>query len=81
MEYTPAEYQRGRGEINSGNHGGYITLIVDALAEAAIGICWNMCGAKTLLGVAIMGTFILWAVRHPTDKSKKIIKQDAISNL
>ena len=47
-----------------------ITLVVGILAEATIGISWNMRGVGTLLGVAIMGAFILWAVWHPTDKGK-----------
>ena len=45
-----------------------ITLVVDVLAEATIDISWNMRGAGTLLGVAIMGAFILWAVRHTKNK-------------
>ena len=45
-----------------------ITLAVGVLAEATIGITWNMRGVGTLLGVAIMGAFILWAVRHPKDR-------------
>ena len=45
-----------------------ITLVVGVLAEATIGISWNMRGVGTLLGVAIMGSFILWAVRHPKAK-------------
>ena len=45
-----------------------ITLAVGILAEATIGITWNMRGVETLLGVAIMGAFILWAVRHPKDR-------------
>lgn len=45
-----------------------ITLAVGVLAEATIGISWNMRGIGTLLGVAIMGAFILWTVRHPKDK-------------
>ena len=47
-----------------------ITLVVGILAEATIGISWNMRGVGTLLGVAIMGAFILWAVRHPKDREK-----------
>ena len=45
-----------------------ITLVVGVLADATIGISWNMRGIGTLLGVAIMGAFIGWAVRHPKDK-------------
>lgn len=45
-----------------------ITLVVGVLAEATIGVSWNMQGVGTLLGIAIMGAFILWAVRHPKDK-------------
>lgn len=45
-----------------------ITLVVGVLAEATIGISWNMRGVGTLLGVVIMGAFILRAVRHPKDK-------------
>ena len=47
-----------------------ITLAVGVLAEATIGISWNMRGVGTLLGVAIMGAFILWAVRYPKDREK-----------
>ena len=45
-----------------------ITLIVWVLSEATIGISWNMSGIGTGLAVCIMGTAILWAVRHPKDK-------------
>ena len=49
-------------------HRTIVTLVVGVLAEATIGITWNMRGVETLLGVAIMGAFILWAVRHPKDR-------------
>ena len=51
-----------------------ITLAVGVLAEATIGISWNMRGVGTLLGVAIMGAFILWAVRHPEGQRKMILR-------
>ena len=46
----------------------FIALAVGVLSEATIGINWNMNGIGTLLAVCIMGTAILWAVRHPKDK-------------
>ena len=46
----------------------FIALAVGVLSEATIGIDWNMNGIGTLLAVCIMGTAILWAVRHPKDK-------------
>ena len=45
-----------------------IALVVGIFSEATIGINWNMNGIGTLLAVCIMGTAILWAVRHPKDK-------------
>ena len=49
-----------------------ITLAVGVLAEATIGISWNMRGVGTLLGVAVMGAFILWAVRNPRTEKNNI---------
>ena len=41
-----------------------VTVIVGLLAEATIGVKFNMPGFGVLIGVAIMGTFILWSIRH-----------------
>lgn len=43
----------------------FIVLVIGVLAEASIGIEWNIRGIGTLLAVCIMGAVILWAVRHP----------------
>ena len=45
-----------------------IALAAGVSAEATIGIRWNMDGIGTLLAVCIMGTAILWAVRHPKER-------------
>jgi len=47
---------------------GVITFFICLMAEASIGVRWNMPGIGTLLAVCILGTFILWAVRHPKQK-------------
>ena len=36
----------------------------------------NMQGVGTQLGVAIMGAFILWAVRYPKSKLSRVAKQN-----
>ena len=46
----------------------FIALAIGVLAEATIGIGWNMSGIGTLLAVCIMGAVILWAVRHPKNR-------------
>lgn len=40
------------------------TLILGVLIEATIGVRFNMPGIGSMVAVAIMGAFILWAVRH-----------------
>ena len=45
-----------------------ITLVVGLVAEATIGVHWNMPGVGTILATSIMGAVILWAVRHPKNK-------------
>lgn len=40
------------------------TLILGVLTEATIGVRFNMPGIGSMVAVAIMGAFILWAVRH-----------------
>ena len=45
-----------------------VALVVGVIAEATIGVNWNMSGIGTLLTVCIMGAVILWAIRHPKNK-------------
>ena len=49
--------------------GGYKTMEREKRQENIVaGVVGAFLG--TLLGVAIMGAFILWAVRHPKDREK-----------
>ena len=41
-----------------------LTLVLGILAEATIGVNFNMAGIGSIVAVAVMGVFILWAVRH-----------------
>lgn len=40
------------------------TLILGILTEGTIGVRFNMPGIGSMVTVAVMGAFILWAVRH-----------------
>ena len=46
----------------------FITIVVGVFSEVTIGTSWNMHGIGGILAVAVMGTFILWSIRHKKEK-------------
>lgn len=41
-----------------------VTIIAGVLAEATVGVQFNMPGFGVIIAVAVMGAFILWSVRY-----------------
>ena len=48
-----------------------VTVIAGYLAAATLGTSWNWPDAGAVFAVAVMGAFILWAVRHPKKEEEK----------
>lgn len=45
-----------------------VTIFVGYLADALIGFRWNWPDAGSIFAIATIGSFLLWAVRHPKHK-------------
>jgi uncharacterized membrane protein len=60
-------------EDNRGNYRIFTTIVVGIFSEAIIGTSWNMREIGGILAVAVMGTFILWSIRHKKEKQYIIL--------
>ena len=45
-----------------------VTIFVGYLVDALIGFRWNWPDAGSIFATAAMGSFLLWAIRHPGRK-------------
>ncbi len=41
-----------------------ITVLVSVLAEGTIGVRFNMAGIGSIVGIALVGAVLLYAIRH-----------------
>lgn len=45
-----------------------IVLLVSVLAEGIIGVRFNMAGIGSIVGIALVGAILLFAIRHKNKK-------------
>ena len=45
-----------------------ITVLVSVLAEGTIGVRFNMAGIGSIVGIALVGAVLLYAIRHKNKK-------------